>query len=208
MFKSLLPRDDFFFGQFERMCDKILEGVEVLHNMVEAGTDYTAYAEKLKNIENENDAIVHDVVARLHKTFVTPIDREDIFHLVGRLDDILDLAEGASSRIALYQPKQVPQEARDLSQVLLDSTRVVREMVGLLRHMKKSAQILELTKKVHFYEHQGDMIRRGTLARLFREEKDVLELIKWKDIQEYIEKGTDRCEDVANITEGIVLENT
>ncbi|MDD8012916.1 MAG: DUF47 family protein, partial [Acidobacteriota bacterium] len=148
------------------------------------------------------------VMSHLHTTFITPIEREDIHQLAVRLDDILDLAEAASSRIDLYRPCHVPREAKELSHVLLESVKLVKEMVGLLPNMKKTGRIMELTVEINRLEDQADYIRRSTLARLFREEKDPFELIKWKDILEYIERATDRCEDVADITEGIVLENT
>ena len=213
MFKFLLPKDDYFFHSFDRMCDNMVEGADLLHRMLEVdptcgSSQRSDLAQQLKAVEHRTDLIVHDIYSRLHKTFITPIDREDILHLVGRLDDILDLAEGAGSRIELYQPTAVPSESQELSRVLLTSTKVVKDMIHLLADMKKSPRILELTVEINRLEHEADIIRRSTLARLFRDEKDVFELIKWKDIQEYIEKATDRCEDVANIVEGIVLENT
>lgn len=207
-FSSLLPRDNFVFDMFDKMCVNIVDGAEVLVRMLEKGSDYIEPAIHLKSIEGQTDQYVHEIISYLHRTFVTPIDREDIFQLVHRLDDILDLTEGAASRIRLYQPKVVPEGGLDLVKVLLESTKVIKEMVGLLRNMKKSARIIELTVKIKHLENDADLIRRSILARLFEEEKNVFELIKWKDILDYIEKGTDRCDDVGNITEGIVLENT
>ncbi len=213
MFKFLLPKEDYFFHAFDRICANMVEGADLLQQMLSVDPVCGAIprsdlAQRLKTVEHQTDGIVHEIYSRLHKTFITPIDREDIHRLVGRLDDVLDLAEGAASRIELYQPKAVPSESLELSKVLLESTKLVQDMIHLLSNMKKSPQILDLTVEINRLEHEADIIRRSTLARLFREEKDVFELIKWKDIQEYIEKATDRCEDVANIVEGIVLENT
>ncbi len=214
MFKFLLPKEEQFFELFDRMGANLVEGVQLLNQMLDPGAPActpqgrSELALRVKTIEHQTDGVAHQIISRLHKTFVTPIDREDIFHLVGRLDDVLDLTEGAASRIELYQPKEVPHESVELGKVLLESARLVQDMVHLLSDMKKSARILELAVEINRLEHEADLLRRGTLARLFREEKDVFELIKWKDIQEYMEKATDRCEDVANITEGIVLENT
>lgn len=207
-FSSLLPKDNFVFDMFDKMCVNIVDGAEVLVRMLEKGSDYVEPAIHLKSIEGQTDQYVHEIISYLHRTFITPIDREDIFQLVHRLDDILDLTEGAASRIRLYQPKEVPEGGLDLVKVLLESTKVIKEMVGLLRNMKKSARIIELTVDIKHLENDADLIRRSILARLFEEEKNVFELIKWKDILDYIEKGTDRCDDVGNITEGIVLENT
>lgn len=207
-FSSLLPKDNYVFDMFDKMCINLVEGAEVLVRMFEKGSDYVEPAIHLKTIETQTDQYVHDIISYLHRTFVTPIDREDIFQLVHRLDDILDLTEGAASRIRLYQPKEVPEGALDLVKVLLESAKLIKEMMGLMRNMKKSARIIELTVGIKRLENDADLIRRSILARLFEDEKNVFELIKWKDILDYIEKGTDRCDDVGNITEGIVLENT
>jgi len=214
MFKFLLPKDEYFFEQFDKMAVCLVEGAQMLNQILEIDIQSTPeprfneLALQLKTIEHQSDNIAYQIMAKLHKTFVTPLGREDMFHLVGRLDDVLDLTEGASSRIALYQPKIIPSESRQLGQVLLQSTKLVQEMVGLLHNMKNQARIMELTEEISRLEDQGDFYRRSTLARLFQEEKDVFELIKWKDIQEYIEKATDRCEDVADVVEGIVIEST
>lgn len=207
-FSSLLPKDNYVFDMFDKMCINLVEGAEVLVRMFEKGSDYIEPAIHLKTIETQTDQYVHEIISYLHRTFVTPIDREDIFQLVHRLDDILDLTEGAASRIRLYQPKEVPEGALELVKVLLESAKLIKEMMGLMRNMKKSARIIELTVGIKRLENDADLIRRSILARLFEEEKNVFELIKWKDILDYIEKGTDRCDDVGNITEGIVLENT
>jgi predicted phosphate transport protein (TIGR00153 family) len=208
MFKSLVPRDEIFFDLFDEISAGIVEGVRVLVRMIETRENPRENAQKVKTIEHETDQVVHTLMAHLHKTFVTPIDREDIHQLAGRLDDILDMAEAASSRIDLYCPDCIPTEVLDLSNVLLESVKLVQEMISLLRNLKKRARILELAVEINRLEDQADYIRRSTVARLFREERNPFELIKWKDILEYLERATDVCEDVANITEGIVLENT
>lgn len=208
MFRSLMPKDKHFFDLFDEISEKIVEGAEILCKMLDNGPDYGEPAKQLKTLENEADQIAHRIVAQLHKTFITPIDREDIFHLVNRLDDILDLTEGAASRIKLYQPESVPEGAKALARVLLESARSVKDMIHLLHNMKQSEKILKLTVEIKRLENEADIIRRSILSNLFRDEKDVFELIKWKDILEYIEKGTDRSDDVGNIVEGIVLENT
>jgi predicted phosphate transport protein (TIGR00153 family) len=208
MFKAFIPRDEVFFDFFDRIGASLVTGVETLVKMVDSGGNIRELAVQTKTIEHETDQLVHGLMAHLHKTFVTPIDREDIHHLAVSLDDILDQAEAASSRIDQYCPECMPGEVRDISLVLLESVKLVQEMVGLLRNLKKSGRILELAVEINRLEDEADLIRRGTIARLFREEKNPFELIKWKDILEYIEKATDCCEDVANILEGIVLENT
>jgi len=208
MFKALIPTDQIFFDLFDQISANVVAGVQILIQMLDKKECYSEYAQKLKTVEHETDRMVHALMSRLHKTFVTPIDREDIHRLAGKLDDILDHAEAAGSRIDLYCPNSVPREVHELANVLLESAKLVLEMVSLLRMLKKPARIMELTVEINRLEDQADYIRRSTIARLFRDEKDPFELIKWKDILEYMERGTDRCEDVADITEGIVLENT
>lgn len=208
MFKSLTPKDQEFYDLFDKISAGVVEGAQMLSVMLETPTRSAEFSQKVKTIEHQTDQTVHALVAKLHKTFVTPIDRYDIHQLAVHLDNILDQAEAASSRIEMYCPECVPPEARELAVVLLESTKLVKEMVSLLRRLKKPARILELTVEVKRLEDQADYIRRSTIARLFREEKNPFELVKWKDILEYMERATDCCEDVANITEGIVLENT
>ncbi len=208
MFKSLVSKDKLFFDLFDRISTNIHKGAQMLAQMLAERGKNCEYALSMKTLEHETDQLVHTLMSHLHKTFVTPIDREDIHRLASRLDDILDLTEAASSRIDLYCPQAVPQEAIQLTAVLLESVKLVQQMVALLHDLKKREQLMALTVEINHLEGQADYIRRSTLARLFREEKDVRELIRWKDILEYIERATDRCEDVADICEGIVLENT
>ena len=208
MFKSLIPKNEGFFDLFDKICAGILEGVQALLQMLEAKSEWNEYAKRIKTIEHQTDQSVHAVMSKLHKTFITPIDRMDIHDLAVQLDDILDQAEAAASRIDLYCPDCMPSEIKDLTIVLLESVKLVQEMIGLLRKLKKPERILELTIEIDRLEDEADYIRRSAVARLFREEKNPFEMVKWKDIFEYLERATDCCEDVANITEGIVLENT
>ncbi len=209
MFRSIIPKDDRFFDKFDHIADLTVQAAEVLKAIIGGGDDVERLARKVKTLEHEADEAVHATMEHLHRTFVTPLDRSDIHRLAMQLDNILDLTDAAASRIALYQPKGVPEEAPKLALVLLDSAGVVREMVRLVRRMKEQAdRILELSVEVNRLENEADQIRRSAMARLFREEGDVFEVIKWKEILEYIEGATDRCEDVSDILQGIVIENS
>lgn len=209
MFRSIIPKDDLFFDKFDRIADLTVQAAEVLKEIIAGDGDIERLARKVKALEHEADEAVHATMEHLHRTFVTPLDRGDIHRLAMRLDNILDLTDAAASRIALYQPKGVPHEAPKLALVLLDSAGVVREMVRLMRRLKEGAdRILALAVEVNRLENEADQVRRSAMARLFREEGDVFELIKWKEILEYIEGATDRCEDVSNILEGLVIENS
>jgi hypothetical protein len=198
-----------FFDMFDKLCAQAVTCAEHLLAMLKAGPPFEANARRIKTLEHEADEVVHSTFEHLHKTFVTPLDRVDIRKLLSRLDDILDLSEAAASRIDLYLPREIQPEAVELAEVLVKCAVQVREMVGLLRHLKKhSARILELSVEVNRLENEADHIRRACLARIFRAAGDPLEVMKWKDILEHIEAATDRAEDVADIVEGIVHENS
>lgn len=209
MFKNLVPQDQIFFDMFDQMAVNIVDGALLLKKMVDNSDNNSEYAQQIKTLEHQTDELVHKTLSHLHMTFVTPIEREDIHRLLVKLDDILDLTNKASAGIDMNKPKTFPREMADLVEVLVESVRIIQQMVAFLRHLKKKSQeILDLTVEINRLENQGDFIRRSTIARLFQEEKDPFEMIKWKDILGYVEKATDRCEDVGDIAEGIVLENT
>jgi hypothetical protein len=203
--RSIIPRDDEFFDLFDSLTAHIVDGVRVLHEMVGSGQDVEAFAQRIQECEHRGDETVHTALAHLHRTFVTPLDRNDIHHLVTRLDDILDLANAAASRLALYRPRTLRPEAAALASSLLSSAEVVQEMVGLLRNLKRKKRILELTVVANSLENEADGVRRAAVASLLAEERDPFEFMKWKEILDFIEGATDRCENVADIIEGIVL---
>ncbi len=208
MLRSIIPREELFFDSFEKICGLVVTAAEELKRMLDDGSPFSQAAFRIKSIENEVDDEVRETIQRLHKTFVTPFDRQDILKLTMCLDDILDMIEAVSSRLELYEPEQIMPEAHELTHILVQSSLQVAEMVKLLRHLKKNAhRILELSAEVNRLENEADRVHHGAVARLFREENDTRELIKWKDILEHIEGATDRCEDVSDTVDGILLEN-
>ena len=204
----LLPHDASFFSYFEQQGQKTVEGCRAFLDMVEHPTDLDQRAERVKQIEHECDESTHAVVAGLHKTFITPIDRNDIYRLITKMDDIMDMVEAAADRLALYDVKQMTKEAVDLARCLVSSAEHVLSAVSGIRDLSKSETILQHCIEINRLENVADSILRGALARLFREEKDPIAVIKWKEIYETLESATDRCEDVANIIEGVLLENS
>ena len=204
----LLPHDASFFSYFEQQGQKTVEGCRAFVAMVENPTDLDQRAERVKQIEHECDEITHAVVAGLHKTFITPIDRNDIYRLITKMDDIMDMVEAAADRLALYDVKEMTKEVADLARCLVSGAEHVLGAVSGIRDLSKSQAILQHCIEVNRLENVADSILRGALARLFREEKDPIAVIKWKEIYETLESATDRCEDVANIIEGVLLENS
>jgi len=204
----LLPHDASFFAHFEHQGKKTVEGCRAFLEMVEHPTDLESRAERVKQIEHECDEITHAVVEGLHKTFITPIDRSDIYALITKMDDIMDFVEAAADRVALYEIPVMTKEVGDLARCLVSSAEHVLGAVSSIRDLGKPNGILQHCIEINRLENVADNILRSALARLFKEEKDPIAVIKWKEIYETLESATDRCEDVANIIEGVVLENS
>ena len=200
--------DRSWFVYFSQQGQKTVEGCLAFLDMVSTPGDLQARSERVKQIEHECDEITHTVVANLHKTFITPIDRNDIYRLITKMDDIMDFVEAAADRVALYDIRTMTKEAGDLARCLVESAEHVLGAVSSIRDLGKPNGILQHCIEINRLENVADTVLRGALARLFREEKDPIAIIKWKEIYETLEMATDRCEDVANIIEGVVLENS
>ena len=207
MFGRLLPRETSFFDFFERHAAMTVQGAEEFLSLATTGANVTAKAKRIKEIEHECDTITHHCVEALHKTFITPIERDDIYRLISKMDDIMDYVEAAAERIALYKLTQMTADVRDLADVLLRATQEIEQTVKLLRSMENAAEISRKCIDINRLENESDSILRAAVARLFEDEQDTKLIIKWKEIYENLENATDRCEDVANIIEGVVLEH-
>jgi uncharacterized protein len=208
MFGRFLPRETSFFDLFEQHAALTVEGVKEFLSLVSTSANIPAKAKRIKEIEHETDVITHRCVEALHKTFITPMDRDDIHRLITRMDDIMDAVEAAAERIMLYDIKEMMPETKDMADVLLRAAQQMGEALHGLRHKKDVPATLKRCIDINRLENEGDSILRSALARLFREEKDAITVIKWKEIYENLEHATDRCEDVANIIEGMILENS
>ncbi|HEX6032532.1 MAG TPA: DUF47 family protein [Tepidiformaceae bacterium] len=207
MLKKLMPRETSFFEFFERHAATTVRGCRELLDLANTGKDFEARARRIKDIEHEADSITHDCVEALHRTFITPIDRDQIHLLISKMDDIMDYVETVSDQCVLYNIDHMTPAAQELAAVLLESTGHIEGAVKGLRDMKHAETISEHCIEVNRLENKGDELLRKAVARLFDQEKDPVAIIKWKEIYENLEIATDRCEDVANIIEGIVLEN-
>jgi predicted phosphate transport protein (TIGR00153 family) len=207
MFGRLLPRETSFFDFFERHAAKTVEGVKEFLALASGETDVVTAAKRIKEIEHETDVITHHCVEALHKTFITPIERDDIHRLITRMDDIMDYVEAASERIALYEISVMTAESKAMATVLLRATEEIQRALRGLRDLRNGEAIIRSCIEINRMENEADDILRSTVARLFKEERDPIAVIKWKEIYENLESATDRCEDVANIIEGVVLEH-
>jgi predicted phosphate transport protein (TIGR00153 family) len=203
-----LPKDESFFDQFEKHGRRTVDGCRALLELVTTPGDVLSRAKAISEIEHDCDRITHAVVAQLHQTFITPLDRNDIHRLITKMDDVMDYVEAAAERLALYELTTFTPEIGRMAASLMTSAERVQEAVAALRNLKNPEAILAKCVEINRLENETDGILRAALARLFREEKDPITIIKWKEIYELLETATDRCEDVANIIEGVVLENS
>lgn len=204
MFKSILPKEYAFFDFFENHAELIFETCHELLRLTSEEKELPGAVQRVKDLEHQADDLTHQCIDALHRTFITPIDRPDIHQLIKRMDDIIDCIDGGASRMALYGITGMRPEAKALAEVLVKASECIKTAVHALRNLKNSAIIIEQCHIIHDLENQGDEILRSSLFRLFRE-SDPIMIIKWKEIFERLEKSVDRCEDVANIIEGVVI---
>lgn len=207
MLRRLLPREEDFFGLFEQHAALTVEGAREMQRLLQGGQNARVLAARIKEIEHETDVITHACVEKLHKTFITPFDRDEIYRLITRMDDIMDYIESAAAAVMLYELVDMTKPAQELAQVLVRSCEATAVAVRGLRTVKQAEAIQKACIEVNRLENEGDEILRNGLAGLFREAKDPLLVLKWKEVYEALENATDRCEDVANIIEGVVLEH-
>ncbi|MDQ7968396.1 MAG: DUF47 domain-containing protein [Oxalicibacterium faecigallinarum] len=207
MFGRLLPKEGKFFDLFNEHAEYCVKGAKEMVALMTNFDDLEIRVHAIEGIEKQADKVTHATLDALHKTFITPIDRDDIHQLITRMDDILDLMEDAAQTISLYDIKAITPEAKRLAELCLACTEKVKAAVGLLHNMDNSRQILEICQEIDRLESDADHVMRAAMSKLFREEPDVRNLIKLKAIYELLETVTDRCEDVSNIIEGIIVEN-
>lgn len=198
--------DRSFYDAFERHAARIVEAGKLISQIVREPERSVEIAQAVKEAEDAGDKITHETIAKLHKTWITPIDRADIHSLITALDDVLDLIEAVSERVALYEVKDLPDFVVNLADSLQRATVAVEQAVKLLPQVKQPKEMLDLCVEINRLENEADNAYRHGLARLFKGEYEAIEVMKWRDIIDNLESATDRCEDVANILEGIVLE--
>jgi hypothetical protein len=205
MFRLIPPQEEEFRELFQKAANNILEGAQVLTQMANGRSeDLQERWERLEELEHAGDKITHQIIQRLSRTFITPIDREDIHSLAVALDDVMDLIEASAARMSLYKIKQPTEEAGKLAQIIQKSTEEIARAVSSLERMD---DVMEHCIEINRLENVADEISREAIAGLFDKGHDPMDVIKWKEIYEIMETTTDRCEDVANIVEALVLKN-
>jgi predicted phosphate transport protein (TIGR00153 family) len=200
----LIPKEEKFFGDFVEMAEQILRGAVMLEQMLAPDQPVWDKADEIKEVEHRCDHLTHQVIQRLHKTFVTPLDREDIHALARSLDDVIDAIDDSASVIRLYQIAEVRPDARDLSRIIRAST---EQVVSAMKALGKKEGISGCAVEINRLENEADRAHQISVRRLFEQERDPIQIIKWKEILDFLEVATDRCEDVANVLEGVVVKH-
>jgi hypothetical protein len=208
MLEKLMPKSDEFFDDFDAQCAVTVEGARMLYALMSDYRDVAAKVQALKAVEHKGDEVTHTAFNRLHKQFITPFDRAQIHTLLSRIDDVLDLTNAAAARLHYYEIQSSLPDATELARLLVLSAEKVQEVVAALRLIKKPDQILAGCKDIKRLETQADEALRAGLGRLFKSGADPLTIIKWKEIYDLIETATDKCQGVANVIEGVVLEHS
>jgi predicted phosphate transport protein (TIGR00153 family) len=205
---SLIPKDMEFYDLFEKATSNLIIAAQKLVDFFDNYEDVEAKARELKALEHEGDVITHEIIARVHRSFVTPIDREDITLLAHSLDDVMDFIEAAGRTANLYHIVQPTERARELARIVAKMGVKLNEVVPRLRRRDQFPWILKQCVEINTLENEADDVQHAALAELFEVcSTDACEVIKWREIYGHLENATDRGEDVANVLEGIVLKH-
>lgn len=204
LLQRFLPREEGFFELFGKQAENILVGAKALQQMLVHYTGVPEQVQTIKAVEHHGDEITHEIMTKLNQTFITPFDREDIHALSSQLDDVIDLIDAAASRFVLYRVAAIREGTVELVKVLVAAT---SEVSAAVHALETPEQALKHCIEINRYENESDRICRTLIAQLFDEERDSVQIIKWKEIFEVIETAVDRCEDVANVIEGVIVKS-
>lgn len=202
-----MPREEKFFELFEQSAQNMVKAAQVLKELVDTWENVTERVNEISELEHNGDIITHQIIEQLNRTFVTPFDREDIAALAHSLDDITDFIDAAVDAMFLYKVGRPDQAAKELADTIVQATTEVGKAIPQLRHRAQFKQMLESCVEMNRLENEADEIYRSALAELFTDTTDIADVIKWREIYEHMESATDRCEDVANVLEGVALKH-
>ena len=204
LLQRFLPQEDDYFVLFAKQAENIHKGANALCDLLSRYTAVYEQVQNIKAIEHVGDEIAHTIIMKMNQTFITPMDREDIHELCSTLDDVIDLIDAAASRFVLYRILTVRPGTADLTKILLSAC---AEVTALIHAIESRDEALKHCIEINRFENDSDRLCRTLIAQLFDEEKDPVQIIKWKEIFEVIETAVDKCEDVANVVEGVVLKS-
>lgn len=204
---SFVPREEKFFGLFVDSARNMVKTARGLKDMFDNWGNIGVKAAEITELEHEGDSITHQIAALLHRTFVTPFDREDIALLSHTMDDITDFIHATADAIFIYKIKEPTERARELADIIVQAAEEVEKAVALLKNRSDLGKIMEHCIELNRLENRADKVYRSALGELFDEDRDTVYIIKWREIYEHMESATDRCEDVANVLEGVALKH-
>jgi predicted phosphate transport protein (TIGR00153 family) len=207
LLRFLMPQETKFYDFFEQAVANLVTAAKELMAFFENYNDVEAKVSRFIELEHEGDTITHQIIGQLHRTFVTPLDREDIALLANSLDDFMDFIEAAARTAVLYRIAQPTARARELAAIIVKVTTELDKAIPYLRHRNKFKQIIEYCVEVNRLENEADNVYHAALAELFDNETPITVIIKWREIYELLESAADRGEDIANILEGIVIKH-
>ena len=200
----LLPREEKFYTDFQALADELTRGARLLEEMLEPERPIWDKADEIKEVEHKCDFLTHGIIQRLNRTFVTPLDREDIHALARSLDDVMDAIDASATLVRLYRLESVRFGARELAHIITACTDQVRLALGALEHNKGLAvHAIEINR----LENEADRMHQQAVTKLFDDERYPIVVMKWKEALDFLEEATDRCEDVANVLEGVMVKH-
>jgi predicted phosphate transport protein (TIGR00153 family) len=200
----LIPRVERFFDDFVALAEQIRVGAALLEEMLAPERPIWDKADEIKEVEHKCDFITHEIIQRLHRTFVTPLDREDIHTLARTLDDVMDAIDASAAVVRLYQIDRVRPDARELARLVAISA---EQVVIAMKALERRHGVAEPAVEINRLENEADRAHQNAVRRLFEEEQNPVAIIKWKEVLDFLEAATDRCEDVANVLEGVVVKH-
>jgi Phosphate transport regulator (distant homolog of PhoU) len=204
---SLIPRDSRFFEVFERIGQNLLECSTYFYGLLQNFTNVSAQVDGIKDFEHRGDSLTHEIIQMLNTTFVTPLDREDIFRLAESLDNVLDQIDEAASRFTIFNITEPTSYAIELGHIIMKCCEEIHKAVPFLRHPKDLPALQDNLLQIHTLENRADAIKKQALIELFDNPSDVISLMKWREVYEILEAATDKCEDVADVLQGLLVKN-
>jgi len=202
-----IPREEKFFVLFQESAQNVVKAAQGLKNLVDDWANIEGEVAQITELEHQGDTITHQIMAQLNRTFVTPFDREDMALLAHSMDDVTDFIHAAADAMLIYKVDPPAQRAKELADIIVQAAAEVERAVSQLQHRTELKRVLTRCVEINRLENMADRVFRSAMAELFNDSTDITHIIKWREIYEHMESATDRCEDVANVLEGVALKH-